>query len=97
MDKLRFEFRMRGTADGKSTILCLTSIDTTDGRTFNIPDEYQPTNLHKELTTSQTFSKVKKTLTKRNQYRKVWITLTEELSKVYLDKEENLQFGDYYL
>lgn len=97
MDKLRFDFKMRGAADGKSTIICLTSIGTKDGRTFDIPDEYQPMNLHKELTTSQAFAKVKKTLTKRNQYRKVWITLTEGLSKVYLDEDENLQFGDYYL
>lgn len=97
MDKLRFDFKMRGAADGKSTILCLTSIATPDDRTFDIPEEYQPTHLHKELTATQVFAKVKKTLTKRNQYRKVWISLTEELSKVYLDEEENLQFGDYYL
>lgn len=97
MDKLRFDFKMRGSSDGKSTILCLISIATADGCTYGVPDEYQPTNLHKELTTSPVFAKIKKTLTKRNQYRKVWITLTGELRKVYLDEEENLQFGDYYL
>ena len=39
----------------------LILLGTPDGRTFNIPDEYQPTNLHKELQTSQIFAKVKKT------------------------------------
>jgi len=88
---------MRGSADGKSSILCLTSIGTPDGRTFGLPDELQSTNLHKELITSQVFSRIKNTLKKRNQFRKVWITLSENLSKVYLDDERNLLFEDYYL
>lgn len=66
MDKLRFDFKMRGSSDGKSTILCLTSIGTLDGRVFAIPDELQPTNLHKELTASQVYGRVKNTLKKRN-------------------------------
>jgi len=97
MDKLRFDFKIRTAADGKTTVLCITSIDTPDGRSFAIPDEYQPTSLHKELITSQVFGRVKNTLKKRNQFRKVWITLTENLAKIYLDEEENLLFEDFYL
>lgn len=97
MDRLRFDFKMKGSADGKSTILCLISIGTPEGQNFGMPEEYQPTNLHKALITSQVFAKVKKTLTKRNQYRKVWISLTKELAEVYLDEEKNLQFQDFYL
>jgi len=62
MEKLRFDFKMRGSADGKSSILCLTSIGTPDGRTFGLPDELQSTNLHKELITSQVFGRIKNTL-----------------------------------
>jgi len=97
MDKLRFDFKMRAASDGKSTMLCITSIGTLDGRSFAIPDEHQPANLHKELTTSQVFGRVKNTLKKRNQVRKVWITLTEKLKNVYLDDENNLLFEDTYL
>lgn len=60
MEKLRFDFKTRGASDGKTTILCLTSIGTLDGRSFAIPDEYQPTSLHKELITSQVYGRVKK-------------------------------------
>ncbi|KAK0169036.1 hypothetical protein PV327_002785 [Microctonus hyperodae] len=97
MDKLRFDFKMRGTSDGKSNILCLTSIGTPDGRSFAIPDEYQPTHIHIELITSQVYSRVRNTLKIKNQFRQVWITLTDNLRKVYLDDENNLLFEDFYL
>lgn len=97
MEKLRFDFKMRGASDGKTTILCLTSIGTLDGRSFAIPDEYQPTNLHKELIMSQVYGRVKNTLVKRHQTRKVWITLSENMKKVYLDEEGNLLFENIYL
>ncbi|CAH2097229.1 unnamed protein product [Euphydryas editha] len=32
-----------------------------------------------------------------HQTRKVWIPLTKELKKIYLDECENVQFGDQYL
>ncbi|XP_029156171.1 uncharacterized protein LOC114943596 [Nylanderia fulva] len=97
MEKLRFDFMVRGSTDGKSNILCLTSIGTPDDRSFGFPEEYQPAHLHTELTKTQIFAKVKNSLKKRHQSRKVWIGLSETLTKVYLDEEENLQFGDYYL
>ncbi len=59
MDKLRFDFKMRGASDGKTTILCLTSIGTPDNRTFLIPDEFQNVVLHKELVKTKVFDKVK--------------------------------------
>jgi len=71
MEKLRFDFKIRGTArDGKTNILCLISIGTPDGRSFTIPDEHQPINLHKELTETQTFEKIKKTLSKKTPVKK---------------------------
>lgn len=97
MDKLRFEFKLRGAADGKSNVMCITSIGTQDERLFGLPDEMQPVALHKEIMENAAFAKVKKTLTKRNQYRKIWITLGEDLKKVYFDDDGNLQFNDYFL
>lgn len=40
---------------------------------------------------------MRKTLIKRHQTRKLWINLTDEISKTYLDEEQNLQFIDVYL
>lgn len=97
MEKLKFEFKMRGTAGGKSNILCITSIETPDGRMFIIPDELQPATLHNTINNQPAFTKIKKTLTKKNQFRKIWITLDETIKEKYLDEEENVQFNDYFL
>lgn len=97
MEKLKFEFKMRGSADGKTNILCITSIETPDERKFIVPDEIQPASLHTVIANHEVFGKVKKSITKRNQLRKIWITVTEQIRKDYLDEEENLQFKDYYL
>lgn len=92
-----FEFRMRGSADGKSTILCITSISTPRGKTQTLPDHLQPITLHTELAKTQVAARIKNTLKKRNQFRKVWITLTTDLTKTYLDEDENLFSNDEYL
>lgn len=34
---------------------------------------------------------------KRHQTRKIWFTLTDEISKAYLDEGQNLQFNDFHL
>ena len=49
MDKLQFEFSAKPSSDGKSNILCITSITTQDDKTFNFPIELQPATLHKEV------------------------------------------------
>lgn len=97
MEKLKFEFKMRGSADGKSNILCITSIETPEGRTFTLPDELQPATLHSRINNQPAFTKIKRTLTKRNQFRKIWITLDQTIREQYLDKEENMQFNEYFL
>lgn len=97
MEKLRFDFCVKTSADGKSNIICITSIGTSDGKTYGIPAEYQPANLHKIITNTSNFAKIRKTLNKRHQTRKIWITLTDEISAVYLDEEQNIQFQDFYL
>lgn len=97
MERLKFEFKMRGTTDGKSNILCITSIETPDELMFIIPEELQPATLHNAINNQPVFTKIKKTLTKRNQFRKIWITLDETIKEKYLDEEDNLQFNDYFL
>lgn len=97
MEKLRFEFAVKPSSDGKSNIMCITSISTADGLIFDIPTEFQPANLHQAIINTPNYAKVKKSLNKRHQTRKIWISLTDDISKTYLDKEQNLQFNDLYL
>lgn len=97
MEKLRFDFAVKSTEDGKSNVICITSIATPDGQIFGIPTEYQNANFHEEITKTSNYAKVKKSLNKRHQTRKVWITLTNDMSRIYLDEDQNLQFDDFYL
>lgn len=97
MEQLRFEFAILPTSDGKSNIYCVTSITTKDEKVFAIPEELQSAGLHKELIKTAAYNKVKNSLKRRHQTRKVWITMTDELSKVYIDEDGNIQFGEQYL
>ncbi|KAK9754341.1 Transposase IS4 [Popillia japonica] len=83
--------------DVKTNVLCITAIGTLNGQVYAVPDEYQPVTFHKEIVKLPAFNKVKNSLTRRHQTRKVWINVTEELAKIYLDEGENLQIGDFYL
>lgn len=97
MDKLRFDFAVGQTADGKSNVINITSISTPDGRIYGIPPESQPANLHKEIINTPNYAKVRKSLNKRHQKRNIWITLTDDMTKIYFDEEKNIQFNDIYL
>lgn len=88
---------VKAAGDGKSNIMTLTSIGTRENRNFILPDEYQPMHLHTILEKTKTYSRIRNTLKKRHQKRGVWITLTEDLKRTYLDEEDNLIFNEYYL
>lgn len=97
MDKLRFTFAVLPASDIKTNIICITSIETPEGCIYEVPDELKNANKHTAITSSATYAKIKNSLKKRNQTRKIWIPLTDELQKIYLDAGENVQFGDQYL
>lgn len=97
MDKLRFEFTLLPDGDGKSNVLSITSITTNDNKVYAIPEELQPARLHKQILETSGYSKVKNSLKKRYQVRRIWLTMSDELNKIYLDDDLNLQFGDQYL
>ncbi|CAB3244666.1 unnamed protein product [Arctia plantaginis] len=97
MEKYQFEFKLLPGSDGKSNIFSITSITTEDNKVFAIPEELQAVGHHKEIIKTFIYAKVKNSLKKRYQTRKVWITMTEELTNIYNDGDGNLQFGDQYL
>lgn len=97
MEKLQFEFTLLPGGDGKSNIISITKIVTSDEKVFTIPEMLQSASHHKEIMKSSAFAKVKNSLKKRYQVRRVWLTMAEELKKTYVDEDGNLQFGDQYL
>lgn len=97
MDKLRFDFVVKATEDGKTNKIVLTSIGTQEDRNYIMPAEYQAMNLHTSLEETKAYGRIKNTLKKRHQKREAWIILTEDLKEIYLNEEENLMFNDYYL
>ncbi|XP_045471472.1 uncharacterized protein LOC123678478 [Harmonia axyridis] len=96
MDKLRFDFKIC-VEDSKTNVLCITSIGTTDGRNYAIPDMYQRASLHTQVIKTSAYNKVENSISKRNQIRRVWINLNEDLAATYLDEGGNLQFEDIFL
>lgn len=97
MEKLRFGFEVLPSSDGKSNTICITSIETSDAKVYAIPEECQSVSNHTELIKTPAYAKVKNSMKKRYQNRKIWITMTEELRKTYIDEDDNLQFGNQYL
>lgn len=98
MEKLRFEITAKSKkGDDKTTILCLTSISTAEGDVFVVPDNLQDVTLHTDLIKTDTFKKVKNSISKRHQKRNVWIQLDDPLRKTYVDISGNIQFADYIL
>lgn len=97
MEKLRFEFILLPSNDGKSNIYAINSITTMENKTFAIPEELRSASYHTGIIKTNTFAKVKKSLVKRYQIRRVWITLTEELKNIYIDEDGNVQFNDQFL
>lgn len=98
MSKLQFEFMVVASPkDTKTNTIAITSICTEDGRRYVLPEELRYVGDHDELRRTNNFTKLTNSLKRRNQIRKVWITMTKELQEKYIDEDGNLQFEDQYL
>lgn len=97
MDKLQFQFVIKEASDRKTNIMCITSIGTPQGKTYEVPLDRQRLADHKDLLETAAVKRIKNTLRLRHESRKIWISLTKELRQCYLDEEDNVLMGDYYL
>lgn len=98
MSRLQFEFMVvPSTKDTKTNVIAITSIYTEDGKRYILPEESKYMGDHVELRKTNNYTKVVNSLKKRNQVRKVWITMTKEIRETYMDEDGNLQFKDQYL
>lgn len=68
MDKLRFKLAVLAGSDGKTNVICITSIETPEGRIFDIPDDLKPASKHTGILSSDLFSKIKNSLKKNTKH-----------------------------
>ncbi len=96
--KARFHFACEATADPKTNVIKVKSIELLEqDEVFIFPPELQQLSHHAELCDLATIKSGLKSLTKRGHFRNLKITLTEDIAKLYLDTDENVRFKDHYL
>lgn len=96
MEKLKFEFIVKALqSDNKTNVITITSIENDKNEIFIMPNEFQNIALHEKWKITATFQKVKTTLTKRGNTRKVWISLDADTLKEYKDDDGNMHFKNY--
>lgn len=75
MDKLQFQFIIKEAADRKTNIMCITSIGTPQGKTYEVPSDRQRLADHKGFLETDAVKRIKNTLRLRHESRKIWISL----------------------
>jgi len=83
--------------NGKSNVLAITSISTEERKCYILPDELKLVIHHTYIVKMNTFPKIKNSMKKKHQSRKIWIKLDEDQKKAYIDEEGNIQFLNQYL
>lgn len=97
-EKLQFTFEVvAAPGDKKTNVIAITSIRTCDKTEYILPQEMMYVSEHEGLKKTEVYKRVRKSLTHRKEQRTVWITITEDLKKIYFDEEGNIIFKDFYL
>lgn len=96
--RLQFAFEVVASPrDEKSNIIIITTITTEDGKTYVIPEELRAITNHTELKNTETYIKLKNSIKRRHQKKKIWFVMTENLKEVYMDEGNNIQFAEQFL
>lgn len=97
-DKAKFHFISEAGVDIKTTVVKVVSIQIYNrAEIFQFPKDKQTSVHHRHLFDTNIVKNVIKSLKMRNKYRKVLITLNDELKSIYMDEEGNVAFNDEYL
>ncbi|XP_029162652.1 uncharacterized protein LOC114934183 [Nylanderia fulva] len=97
MERLRFELEVVAAEDPKNNVIVVKSITNEENISFSVPDCLQPMKYHQHLVSLPDFKKVKKTLVRRGQTRKVWFSLDKTTLSIYKDTSGNMVIEDYIL
>lgn len=96
--KVRLHFVSEAGPDSRTTVVKVKTIQRLDQpEIFAFPKDKQTNIHHVQLFNNDIVKGVVKSLKSRNKYRKVVVSLNEELQSIYLDSEENMIFNDEYL
>lgn len=91
-NKAKFHFVSEAGYDAKSTIVKVKTIQLgNQPEIFQFPKNKQTSDQHKQLFDTNVVKNVVKSLKTRNKFRKVVITLTEDLQNIYMDEEGNVR------
>lgn len=97
MSKLQFEFCVvTSPTDPKTNTIIITSITSENGDRYVLPEDCKNIAQHPELRKTETYAGLKETI-RRHDRKNVWIILSEELKKIYMDEAGNVRFNDYFL
>ncbi len=69
----------------------------TEAETYYFPPEAQPITLHEVFSKVPTVARNIAAMNKRGQFCNLTIKLSDELQKIYVDEEGNVQFKEYFL
>lgn len=97
MARLQFEVELAADEDPKNNIITIKSITTEEGITYIIPPCFQAAKHHLQLSKLPEFVKIKRTLQRRGNNRKVWISMPSDVLELYRDSTGNIMFNDYLL
>ncbi|XP_035731222.1 uncharacterized protein LOC118445607 [Vespa mandarinia] len=75
----------------------MTSITTENNKKYMLPENEKFASNHNELTKTESYKRMKKSLNQRGQERKIWIKCTQEMDSTYFDEDDNIMFYDLYL
>ncbi|XP_076660132.1 uncharacterized protein LOC143363438 [Halictus rubicundus] len=96
--KVKFHFASEAGADSKTTRVKVKTIQRLDQQEiFAFPGDKQTEVQHVQLFKNEIVKGVVRSLKVRNKFRKVTVTLSEELKSIYFDEEGNTIFGNEYL
>lgn len=86
MDRLLFTFRVivMEIEKQRKHVIAITSIGTTNGKVFRVPEELQPIARHLALKETKEYEGIKHTLRNKNEKRSIWVPLTKELRDTWM-------------
>ncbi|KAK9871738.1 hypothetical protein WA026_014191 [Henosepilachna vigintioctopunctata] len=97
MSRLQFDVELAADEDPKNNIIIIKSITKENGITYLIPPCFQAAKHHLQLLKLPEFLKIKKSLQRRGQNRKVWMSVPSDVLALYEDDVGNMTFNDYLL
>lgn len=96
--KLQFAFKyVASPSNRKTNVVTITTITTEDNKKYVLPEAERFISKHTELTMTENYKRLKKSLNQRGQEKTIWIKCTDEMEKIYFDQDGNIMFNDVYL